>query len=214
MIELYLNYIQEEKPMRRRLTPTQTNWELSIDLKKYGKGISKYYDEKIKYFTLQMRLRKDYVKRGMGEAESNTFLNDYIKKRKLLRSYEKNPETASTMYKKVFGDVGVSSAKIITPTKIKSNKSLKILAVTALVTFLIGTSFKIYKRYYTETGKKCGPIKNPEDRKKCYELVKKNSIKIRIQLLKDNIQKCNSSEDPNQCKQKLISKIKKLEGKI
>ena len=96
----------------------------------------------------------------------------------------------------------------------KSIQRGKIIGIATISAAIIGGSYLLYKRYFTEQGKKCGPIKDPSRRKKCIEDVKYGAIRMRISVMRSKISKCSDSRDVNGCKNKVNEKIRSLQAKL
>jgi len=90
----------------------------------------------------------------------------------------------------------------------KKNFCNEIIGLTALAIY---SSYKIYRKYFTEIGRKCEKSKNPN---LCYIQVRIEAIKKQIEFLKNNIRNCNKEEKPIDCKDKIERKINYLNNKL
>ena len=105
-----------------------------------------------------------------------------------------------------------------TVNKIKKNNSMKNAASTgfsktigaaAILAAASTAAFLIYKRYLGKGAKACAG-KTGHERDACIRAYKKQAINARIQYLNRSVSKCNQTKDPQQCREKIKSKISSL----
>lgn len=92
-----------------------------------------------------------------------------------------------------------------------STFSKKIRGV-AILAAILSMAYKVYKEYYSKAAKACEGKKGLE-KQECMRNYKIEAINKRIDVLRNNRDKCYSSYDPEICAKSLDHKIEKLREK-
>jgi hypothetical protein len=78
---------------------------------------------------------------------------------------------------------------------------------------LIVSATNMYKQHFTKGSRQCSDLADKE-RSLCMLRAKALAKKVEAAALKDGVNKCNKTKNPQQCKQKLLMKMKKVSGEI
>ena len=83
----------------------------------------------------------------------------------------------------------------------------------AIAAAIIALGVKVYKHLFTEVGRKCRGLTGREF-DKCKLRVTINAREKQIQTMKSKISRCDKSNDPKKCKEKVNNKIKEINDKV
>jgi hypothetical protein len=95
----------------------------------------------------------------------------------------------------------------------KSNSIYKKVAIGVVIAAALYASYKIYKNYLSKAARSCKG-KSGLDKQNCMAKFKSGAAKAQISQLKTSTNLCNKSNNPQLCREKILAKIKKLEGKL
>ena len=78
---------------------------------------------------------------------------------------------------------------------------------------LIVTATNLFKQHLTKGSRQCADLADKE-RSLCMLRAKMLAKKVQAAALKDGMNKCKKAKNPEQCKQKLQVKMKKVTGEV
>lgn len=140
-------------------------------------------------------------------------IKEYIKE---LKNYEKRYQDAEKNLEKIKKD-SLKEYRDLLAKKALRLKNLKkagvIVSATILASTIITLSYKFYKKHMTEMGKQCGKLP-PYRRRPCEDNFKIRALQNRISILKQNLNKCDKTNNPEKCKGEINKKINQLQRKI
>ena len=85
------------------------------------------------------------------------------------------------------------------------------LALSA-ASFIMGAT-NMFKQHFTKGSRQCSDLADKE-RSLCMLRAKALAKKVEAAALKDSIKKCQKTKNPDQCKQKIQAKFKKVSGEV
>lgn len=145
---------------------------------------------------------------GAGAGLATSSLEDIYKKGLIKAS---NKIKGSKAYKNIKSKISpiYQNVKGVVTNKEKMKKVGKVVIATLVIILAARLAKKLYNRYFSEYTRQCNNVSS-EDKDICIKKARVKAIDIQINSLKSSLSKCNSSNNPDKCKNAISSMMRKL----